>query len=321
MRAAVYEQKGRAADVLRVVEVPDPRPGAGEVLVRVQVSGVNPTDWRSRTNADPLFAWQIPHQDGAGTIEAVGDGVAATRIGERVWVYHAANGRQYGTAADFTCVPSSQAVRLPDQVSMEQGAGLGIPFITAHWCLFGDGPIDGATVLVTGGAGAVGHAAIELARNAGARVIATVSGEEKAVLARAAGADAVLNYRDPNFLADLKDAAPEGVDRVVDVALGVNLDANLSVLRPHGTIVTYAVEPSDPVVPVRRLMGGNATIRFMLVYGLLPEAIAAAVRDVSEALDRGRLTRLPEHEFTLSDVVAAHEAVENGAVGKVLVRM
>lgn len=321
MRAAVYEQKGRAADVLRVVEVPDPRPGAGEVLVRVQVSGVNPTDWRSRTNADPLFAWQIPHQDGAGTIEAVGHGVAAARIGERVWVYHAANGRQYGTAADFTCVPSTQAVRLPDQVSMEQGAGLGIPFITAHWCLFGDGPIDGGTVLVTGGAGAVGHAAIELARNAGARVIATVSGEEKAELARAAGADAVLNYRDPDFLAALKDAVPEGVDRVVDVALGANLKADLSVLRPHGTIVTYAVEPHDPVVPVRRLMGGNATIRFMLVYGLLPEAIAAAVRDVSEALDRGCLTRLPEHEFTLQDVVAAHEAVEKGAVGKVLVRM
>lgn len=320
MRAAVYEQMGRAADVLRVREVPDPRPGPGEVLVRVAASGVNPTDWRSRTNADPAFDWQIPHQDGAGTIEAVGQGVDAARIGERVWIYHAANARQYGTAAELTCVPSIQAVRLPDQVSMEQGAGLGIPSITAHWCLLGDGPIAGRTVLVTGGAGAVGHAAIELARHAGARVITTVSSDGKAAIARAAGADAVLNYRDPDFLSALKVAVPEGVDRVVDVALGANLDADLSVLRPHGTIITYAVEARDLVVPVRRLMGVNANIRFMLVYGLRREAIEAAVRDISEALDRGRLTRLPEHEFSLQDVVAAHEAVEGGAVGKVLVR-
>ena len=321
MLAAVYEQRGRAADVLRVREVPDPRPGAGEVLVRVAVSGVNPTDWRSRTNADPVFAWQIPHQDGAGTIVAVGQGVDAARIGERVWIYHAAMGRQYGTAAEFTCVPAAQAVHLPDRVSWEQGAGLGIPYITAHWCLFGDGPLAGRTVLVTGGAGAVGHAAVELARDAGARVIATVSSDEKAALARAAGADAVLNYRDPGFLAALKDAAPDGVDRVVDVALGANLDADLSVLRPHGTIVTYAVEAQDPVVPVRRLMGGNVNLRFMLVYGLPAAVIEAAVRDISEALDRGHLTRLPEHDFSLRDVVAAHEAVESGAVGKVLVRL
>lgn len=320
MRAAVYTQRGRAADVLSVVEVPDPRPGVGEVLVRVVVSGVNPTDWRSRTNADPAFPWQIPHQDGAGTIEAVGEGVDAARIGERVWIYHAANGRQHGTAAELTCVPSIQAVRLPDDVSMEQGAGLGIPYVTAHWCLHADGPIDGMTVLVTGGAGAVGHAAIELARVGGARVITTVSSEEKAAIARSAGADAVLDYRRPEFLSELRAAAPEGVHRVVDVALGANLDADLSVLRPHGTIITYAVETNDPVVPVRRLMGANAAVRFMLVYGLAEEAIAAAVSDISGALERGLLTRLPEHEFALMDVVAAQDAVEGGAVGKVLVR-
>jgi len=321
MLAAVYERRGRAADVLQVREVPDPEPGFGEVVVRVVVSGVNPTDWRSRTNVDPVFPWQIPHQDGAGVIAEVGPGVDTSRIGQRVWVFHAANGRQYGTAAELTCVPSQQAVPLPEQVSMEQGAGLGIPYITAHWCLFGDGPVAGRTVLVTGGAGAVGHAAVELARDGRARVITTVSSDEKAAIARSAGADVVLNYRDPDFVEALKASAPDGVDRVVDVALGANLDSVLSVLRPHGTIVTYAVEPQDPVVPVRRLMGGNVSIRFMLVYGLHASAIEAAVFDITKAVAQGSLTRLPEHEFGLLDIVAAQEAVENGVVGKVLVRM
>lgn len=321
MLAAVYERRGRAADVLQVREVPDPHPGFGEVVVRVVVSGVNPTDWRSRTNVDPAFPWQIPHQDGAGIIAEVGPGVDKSRVGERVWVYHAANGRQYGTAAEFTCVPSLQAVQLPEQVSMEQGAGLGIPYITAHWCLFGDGPIAGCTVLVTGGAGAVGHAAVELARDARARVITTVSSDAKAAIARTAGADVILNYRDPDYLEALRSSAPDGVDRAVDVALGANLDSVLSVLHPHGTIVTYAVEAQDPVVPVRRLMGGNVSIRFMLVYGLHVSAIEAAVRDISTAVHQGSLTRLPEHEFGLREIVAAHEAVESGVVGKVLVRM
>lgn len=321
MRAAVYERAGKSAEVLHVREMPDPLPGPGEVLVRVAVSGVNPTDWRSRSGAVMPFPWQIPHQDGAGVVEAVGAGVDASRIGQRVWVYHAARGRQHGTAAELTCVPDHQAVMLPDHVSMEQGAGLGIPYITAHWCLMADGPIAGRTVLVTGGAGAVGHAAIELARVAGARVIATVSGDEKAAVARAAGADMVLNYRDPGFLDALSAAAPDGVDRVVDVALGANLDADLTVLRPQGTIVSYAVEEQDPALPVRRLMVGNVILRFMLVYGLGDDAVAAAVRTISDALSAGDLTRLPEHEFALTDVAAAQDAVEAGALGKVLVRL
>jgi NADPH2:quinone reductase len=320
MRAAVYERPGPAAEVLVVREIPVPEPGPGEVRVRIAVSGVNPTDWRSRSGAPMAFAWQIPHQDGAGIIDAAGPGVDRSRVGQRVWVFHAARGRQYGTAAEFTCVPEAQAVPLPDEISMEQGAGLGIPYITAQWCLLADGPIDGRTVLVTGGAGAVGHAAVELAKFSGARVMATVSSDEKAAVARAAGADVVLNYRSDDYLDALKAAAPEGVDRIVDVALGANLDASLSVLRPQGMIVAYSVEDHDPTLPVRRLMVGNVLLRFMLVYGLDDAALARAVDTVAEALARGALTRLPEHEFPLDEVVAAQDAVEGGILGKVLVR-
>jgi len=319
MRAVRYEGPGAAGDVLRLVEMETPAPAPGEVLVRVRFSGVNPTDWKSRTRVGMVVPWQIPNQDGAGTIVGVGAGVDPARVGQRVWLFHCASGRQYGTAADFTCVPEGQAVPLPDSISMQQGAGLGIPYITAHGCLFAGGDISGSTILVTGGAGAVGHAAIELAHRAGARVIATVSSAEKAAIASAAGADVVLNYRVPGFLDDLRAAATHGVDRVVDVAIGANLVASLSVLRPHGVIVSYATEESDPTIPVRQLMTGNVTLAFVVVYGFTPQAIGAAVGDISAALAEGTLGRLPEHLYSLEDTASAHDAVEAGALGKVLI--
>ena len=204
MLAAIYRSTG-GSDVLAVEEVPTPSPGPGEVRVRVAVAGVNPTDWKSRagTTGDVAFDFQVPGQDGAGVIDAVGSGVDEARVGERVWVYFAAWQRQWGTAAQFCVVPSEQAVPLGG-ASFELGASLGIPALTAYHCLRADGPIDGADVLVAGGAGAVGHAAIELAKWSGARVVATVSGAEKGELARAAGADAVVNYRDE----DAADADP-----------------------------------------------------------------------------------------------------------------
>jgi NADPH2:quinone reductase len=198
MRAALYDHHGPAREVLRVEDLERPEPGPGEVRVRVEVSGINPTDWKSRSGATPrpIDGFQIPHLDGAGVIDAVGDGVDPGRTGQRVWVWMASAGRRWGTAAEWTVVPERQAVPLPASASAELGASLGVPALTAHRCLFADGPVDGKTVLVAGGAGAVGHFAIELAKRAGARVIATVSGPHKAELAAKAGADLVVNYRE-----------------------------------------------------------------------------------------------------------------------------
>jgi NADPH:quinone reductase len=319
MRAAVYRSTGPARDVLRVEEIDRPEPGPGEVLVRVHASGVNPTDYKTRSGmtARPIDGFQIPHQDGAGVIEAVGADVDQARLGERVWVWLAAYGRRWGTAAEWTVVPSRRAVPLAD-ASFDLGASLGVPAMTAHRCLFADGPVKGKTVLVAGGAGAVGHFAIELAKWAGARVVTTVSGQEKAELAAKAGADLVVNYRDRDAIEQVKAFSP-AVDRVVEVALGANLELDLAVSGPSTTVVTYAAEAQNPVLPVRACMTANVTLRFILLYGLPDDALDAAVTDITDSLRSGALTELPAHRFSLSEVVRAHEAAERGAVGKVIV--
>ncbi|HWT92992.1 MAG TPA: NADPH:quinone reductase [Solirubrobacteraceae bacterium] len=320
MLAAIYRTTG-SSDVLSVEEVETPRPGAGEVLVRLTVAGVNPTDFKSRAGStgDLGFPFQVPGQDGAGVIEAVGEGVDASREGQRVWVYFAAWQRQWGTAAQVTVLPAEQAVPLPDGASDELGASLGIPALTAHHCLLADGPIDGGTVLVAGGAGAVGHAAIELAKWAGARVVATVSNDEKAELARTAGADAVVNYKADDAVDQVKAAAPDGVDRVVELALGANLELDVAVAAPNAIVTSYANDADAPTLDVRTLMVPNLTLRFMLVYTLPKPALAHAVQDVSEAVADGALTPLPVHRFPLAETAAAHDAVEGGAVGKVVI--
>jgi NADPH2:quinone reductase len=322
MIAAVYRSTG-GSGVLAVEEVPTPSPGAGEVRVRVTVAGVNPTDWKARAGAtgDVGFDFQVPGQDGAGVIDAVGEGVDASRVGERVWVYFAAWRRQWGTAAEVCVVPSERAVPLPAAASFELGASLGIPALTAYHCLRSDGPIDGADVLVAGGAGAVGHAAIELAVWSGARVISTVSGPEKGVLADVAGASAVINYRDADAADQIRLAAPEGVSRIVELALGPNLELDLAVIAPHGVIATYAADAASATVPVRALMTPNLTLRFVLVYTIGRAALRAAVDGVCQALAVGALTTLPVHRFALEDTAGAHDAVEAGAVGKVVIEM
>jgi NADPH2:quinone reductase len=316
----LYSAAGEAARVLRVEEVDRPEPGPGEVLVRVHASGVNPTDYKARSGAvpRPIDGFQIPHQDGAGVIEAVGAGVDPARVGQRVWLWFAAAGRRWGTAAEWTAVPERQAVPLPDGASFDLGASLGVPAMTAHYCLFADGPVSGQTVLVAGGAGAVGHFAIELAKRAGARVIATASGPEKAALAEKAGADRVVNYRAPDAVQQIKAFAP-AVDRVLEVALGANLALDLAVAQPGTVIVTYAAEPSDPVLPVRACMTGNVTLRFMLLYGVAAAALDRAAADITGALAAGALTGLPVHRYPLAGIAAAHEAAEGGVVGKVIV--
>jgi NADPH2:quinone reductase len=320
MRAALYDRYGPAGDVLRVQEIERPEPGPGEVRVKVEVSGINPTDWKSRTGATPrpIDGFQVPHHDGAGVIDKVGEGVDPGRNGERVWLWMAAAGRRWGTAAQWSVLPERQAVRLPDGVPAELGASLGVPAMTAHRCLFSDGPLDGKTVLVAGGAGAVGHFAIELAKHAGATVITTVSGPAKAELATRAGADHVVNYRDADAADQIRSLALP-VDRVIELALGANLQLDLAVTRPHAHIVTYAAEPADPELPVRACMTANVTLRFVLLYGIPPAAFDQAARDITTALTDGKLTGLPVTRFALDDVAAAHDAVEAGALGKVLI--
>ena len=319
MRAALYRTTGPAADVLRVEEVARPEPGPGEVLVRVHASGVNPTDYKARSGAvpRPVDDFQVPHQDGAGVIEAVGAGVDPGRVGERVWLWLAAAGRRWGTAAEWTALPARQAALLPDGASFELGATLGVPAMTAHHCLFADGPVDGQTVLVAGGAGAVGHFAIELAKRGRARVIATVSSADKAALAEKAGADLVVNYRSPDAADQVRAFGP--VDRVIEVALGANLELDLAVTRPHATIVVYAAEAANPVLPVRACMTANVTLKFVLLYGVPMATLEQAAADITAALAAGGLTGLPVHKFPLADIAAAHQAAEGGAVGKVIV--
>jgi NADPH:quinone reductase len=229
----------------------------------------------------------------------------------------AAAGRRWGTAAQWSVVPAERAVPLPDGISAELGASLGVPAITAHRCLFADGPVEGKTILVAGGAGAVGHFAIELASFYGARVITTVSSAEKAELARKAGADLVVNYREPSAAEQISSFGP--VDRVIEVALGANLSLDLAVLKLGGEIVTYAAEPADPALPVRACMNANVIMRFVLLYGVPADALQRASRDITAALTAGALTELPVHKFGLDDIAAAQDAVEGGAIGKVLV--
>ena len=337
MRAIVYSEPG-GPEVLRLVERPAPEPGPGEVRVRMHVSGVNPTDWKARLRGrgDGTLAYPVvvPNQDGAGTVDAVGEGVAGDRVGERVWVWEAAWERADGTAQELVVLPARQAVPLPDGVSFDVGATLGIPALTAHRCLTvsGQGPgalapgaLDGRVVLVAGGAGAVGHAAIQLARWAGARVLATVSSEEKGRLALAAGADSVVNYREGEPSAEIRALAPEGVDVVVEVSPAANAALDAGVLAPNGTVAVYATDGgSDLALEVRPLMLRNIGYEFVLVYTVPAAAKDQAVADVSAALAVGALpvgeeAGLPLHRFPLERAGDAHAAVEAGAIGKVLV--
>ena len=333
MRAISYTESG-GPDVLRLVDRPVPEPGPGEVRVRLAFSGVNPTDWKSRSNADPGPDGKTPNQDGSGTVEAVGEGVDPVLVGERVWIWEAAYQRPFGTAAEYTVVPARQTVLLGPDATFELGAALAIPFLTAHRCLtiaeslpdrIGPGSLSGHTVLVQGGAGAVGNAAIQLARWADAIVITTVSNPEKAQLAAAAGADHVVDYRQQDVAAEVRKIAPHGVDAIVEVNPAVNAATDAQVLALHGSVAMYANDAANEVtVPVRSQMTANARWQFVLVYTEPARAKALAVEDVNAAvLDGavrvGREAGLPLHVFPLADTAAAHKAVQDGAVGKVLI--
>ncbi len=342
MKAIVHDRPGDAS-VLRLVERDVPEPGPGEVRVRVVVSGVNPTDWKSRSGATsgtngtdrPSALQSVPNQDGSGIVDAIGPGVDGFAIGDRVWVVIAAWQRpSSGTAQEYTVVPVERAFPLPDGADFDLGASVGIPALTAHRALtvaedgprrLGPGALDGRVVLVAGGAGAVGHAAIQLARWAGATVIATVSDDAKAALATAAGASSVVRYTAPDAADAIRAVAPAGVDVVVEVAIGRNAELDLAVLAPRGTIATYANNGDHPfTLDVRAAMARNARYQYVLVYTMGADAIRAGGEDTTAAIAAGALpvgaaAGLPLHRFPLERTADAHRAVEGGAVGKVLV--
>ncbi|MGY1833100.1 NADPH:quinone reductase [Geodermatophilus sp. SYSU D01180] len=333
MRAITYTRPG-GPEVLQLTDRPTPGPGPGEVLVRLERAGVNPTDWKSRTNAQPGPDGQVPGQDGAGTVEAVGRGVDPAIRGERVWVWEAAWQRPWGTAAEYTVVPARQAVPMGPEPSSELGAALGIPFLTAHRCLtlgesvpdrMGPGSLTGRTVLVQGGAGAVGNAAIQLARWADATVIATASSPRKAQLAAAAGASHVVDYRQQDVVAEVRKIAPKGVDTVVEVSAARNAAADARVVGMHGAVAVYADDGGAEVtIPVRAQMHPNARWQFVYVYTVPERAKVLGVEDVDAALLDGALrvgegAGLPLHVYPLAETAQAHQAVQDRAVGKVLI--
>jgi NADPH:quinone reductase len=338
MRSIIYSETGDPS-VLRLVDRAVSEPGPGEVRVRVVVSGVNPTDWKFRVGsgggAALPFPEVTPNQDGAGVIDAVGAGVVNLSVGDRVWVYLAGHGRPTGTAQEYTNLPAHRVVRLPEGTSFDIGASLGVPAMTAHRALtvsedgaerLHPGALAGKVVLVSGGAGAVGHAAIQLARWAGATVITTVSGPAKAALATAAGADHVINYRDDDATAIAK-VSPDGVDLVVEVAAAANSRLNIEVVKPRGSIAVYANDGGGGfTLDVRQNMIKNVRYQFVLLYTVGEAALTAAVEDITlalgdEALPVGERAGLPLHRFPLANTADAHQAVQDGAVGKVLIDM
>lgn len=331
MTAAYYERKRDAAEVLRVGRIEKPAPLDDEVLVRVHASAVNPSDTKGRGGARGNTAMPypriVPHQDGAGVIEAVGAGVDPRRIGERVWVYEAQLGRPNGTAAEYTSVPSRNAVALPDATGFAEGACLGVPALTAHRAVFADGPVSGKTVLVTGGAGAVGFYAIQFAKHGGAFVLATVSNAEQAAVAHRAGADAVINRKEEDVVAAARAAtgadSDRSVDRIVDVAFGANLATSLRLLRARGVIASYAsdMEPA-PAFPFWDFAALDATVRCVLVYAMGEQAHLKAIAAVTEGLEQRWLQHNIAIQLPLGRIAEAHERVEAGhASGKVILNL
>lgn len=335
MRAVVYTRSGDSS-VLELVEREISEPGPGEVRVRIVRAGVNPTDWKFRSGGmgELSFPEIVPGQDGSGMVDAIGPDVTDFEVGDRVWTMLAQHTRPGGTAQEHVVLPVANVTALPDAASYDVGASLGVPAVTAHRALttseggptrLAPGALSGLTVLVPGGAGAVGNAAIQLARWAGAVVISTVSGDEKAELAKAAGAQHVVNYREGDTVESIRELAPDGVDIVVEVAPAQNLRLDVQVIKPGGTIAIYANNGGDDVsLSVRETFSTNARFQWVLLYTVGRSALSAAAEDITAAVadgafgvgdDRG----LPVHHYPLERTADAHAAVEGGAVGKVLI--
>ena len=331
MRAAWYRSTGPAAYVLTVGDMPAPKPAPGEVLVRVRASGINPADlkrragWRGMAMDHDLV---VPHSDGAGEIAAVGDGVPAERIGERVWLWNAQGGynepgRSLGTAAEFCALPAAQAVPLLGNLTFAEGACLGVPALTAHRAVFADGPVAGQTILVAGAAGAVAHFAVQFAAQGGAKVIGTVSGDRKAQHARKAGAAETINYRSEKATARILELTEGGgVDRIVEVDFAANLAINCEVIKPNGVIASYSsTSDPEPVLPYYDLAFKGVTVRFVQGFNLPAEARQAGIDEIARLAAAGMLDVAVDDEFPLDRIADAHETAERGVVGTVVVRI
>jgi NADPH2:quinone reductase len=322
MRAAYYETNGSAREVLRVGEVDTPQAGPGEVRVKLSHSGVNPSDVKSRQGATRKIAWPrvIPHSDGAGVIDQVGDGIAKSRIGERVWIWNGQWKRAFGTAAEYIALPAAQAVKLPENTSFEAGACLGIPAMTAYHAVALANAAKGATLLIAGGAGAVSQYAIQFAKAAGATVVTTTSSDAKAKAARAAGADHTIDYKRENVGQRVMEiTAKRGVDAVIEMNLAGNAKLLPGVLRPNGSVIVYGTMP-EATIPAAFCLVNSIRLQFFLVYELDAAERERALAAINRALNDGALShRIAQPTYGLADIAAAHEAVEKGTIGNVIV--
>jgi NADPH:quinone reductase-like Zn-dependent oxidoreductase len=317
MKAAWFEKFGAARDVLVIGEKPTPVAGPGEVLVRLRTSGVNPSDVKKRAGSFPNLlddGYVIPNSDGAGVIEAVGEGVDSKRVGQKVWVYQAQFGRRFGTAAQYVALDSLRAVTLPIEAGFDVGACAGIPIMTAHRCVHADGPIAGQTVLVTGGAGRVGYYAIQWAKMAGARVIASASNSRDEAVCREAGAKHIFSHREPGWGERVKALnGGKPVDRVIDVEFGANLPEVLNCIRTSGVIATYSsTQVKEPQLPFFRMMYLDLTVHFVIVYSMPEPAKKHAIADITQAFRDGMLQHRIAGRVPLAEIARANELVEQG---------
>jgi NADPH:quinone reductase len=315
MKAAWYEKQGPPREVLTIGEMPDPEPGPREVRIRVAASGINPGDVKKRQDTFGLgmaYPRIIPHSDGAGVIDKLGPGVSAEWLNRRVWCYGAQSYRPFGTAAEYTVVPIEKVAPLPDSVSMEQGACLGIPGITAHRAVHVAGPVTGRTVLVQGAAGAVGMCAVQLANFARATVIGTVRSASDVPVAKNAGANEVF-LSDKDLTERIKAVAPEGIDHIVEVAFGANIETDVELLKPDGSISTYATDNSTPKIPFWLMVFKNLRLFFLGSDDFPIDAKIAATKDLNSALESGWSGFEIAEKIPLSDIARAHELVEHPA--------
>ena len=318
MKAVWYTKTGKAADVLKVGELDDPVPVAGEVLVKIKTSGINPSDVKTRAGArgDLQFPRVIPHSDGSGEIVDVGEGVDRNRIGERVWIWNGAFGRADGTCAELISLPEFQAVKINNDVSYESAACMGIPASTAYYGILADGSVKGKTVLISGGAGAVGFYGIQMAKLSGANVITTISSDEKAEIANNAGADKVINYKNENVLEEIMEYTEnDGVDRIFEVEFGGNLPINEKIIKPNGVIAAYgSMAEMEPKLPFYNLMFKGVKIDTFLIYSIEKKFREEILNGLSELLNQNSFKHMISQTYSIDDVVNAHEAMESGSV-------
>lgn len=324
MKAAYYEQVGAAKSVLSIADLDPPDVTPGHVRIKVFASGINPSDVKQRAGWGGLkmrFPRVIPHNDGAGIIDAVGEGVSPNRVGERVWIYEATLENGLGTAAEYVVVPSENAIALPENTTFAEGACLGVPAMTAHYCVLQDGVVTGQTIFVAGGAGAVGNYAIQWAKWSNATVITTVSSDEKAEIAASAGADYIINYKTENVAQRVKEIAKKGVDRIIEVDFGANLATNLKIIKRNGIIATYASDAQlAPQVPTYDLIYKNLTVHYVLVYAMPKAAHKKAAEDITTALKAKVLKHRIAQQFSLDQIAEAHERLESGqAIGNLVI--